>query len=77
MIVGLILYKGVGVASPKVYCDSQVVVNKFKEECVSKGEKINKYLKGTKALVESFANFKIEVVPREANKQTDTLNKYV
>lgn len=56
-IMGLRLPKGVGAASLKVYCNSQLVVNQVKGEYAAKGENMKVYLKEAKALAGSLADF--------------------
>lgn len=78
LITGLIITKGVGVASLKVYCDSQLVVNQVKGEYITKGEQMKKYLREAKTLVGSFVGFQIMVIPIEySNKEANALSKYV
>lgn len=75
--MGLRLPKGVGAASLKVYCNSQLVVNQVKGEYAAKGENMKVYLKEAKALAGSLADFQIEAIPKEFNQEVDDLNKYV
>lgn len=62
IITCLIITKGVGVASLKVYCYSQLVVNQIKGEYVKKGEQMKKYLREANALAETFVDFRIEAI---------------
>lgn len=76
LIDRLRIAKGVGVASLKVYCDSQVVVNRLREEYVAKGVQMQQYLMEAKTLAEDFANFDITAIPRDANVEFDAQSKY-
>lgn len=49
-ITGLQKANRIGSASLRVYCDSQLVINKVNDEYMTKGEKMKKYLRKAKSL---------------------------
>lgn len=63
LITGLRPAKGLGAASLRAYCDSQLVPSQVKGEYILKGEKMKIYLKEAKALAEQFEDFHIEAIP--------------
>nr|GEW37305.1 reverse transcriptase domain-containing protein [Tanacetum cinerariifolium] len=74
-IAGLRIIAQIGVRNVHVSVDSKLIANQVLGAYVTKEENMIKYLEKVKSLVNGFANFSINQVPRSKNKKADALSK--
>ncbi|XP_071718782.1 uncharacterized protein [Rutidosis leptorrhynchoides] len=75
LIVGLRLAKSIDVRQLTAYVDSQLVASQLNGSFEARDTSMQKYLKLTKALTNTFAVFEIKQIPRNRNKKADALSK--
>nr|GEV72923.1 reverse transcriptase domain-containing protein [Tanacetum cinerariifolium] len=75
LIAGLWIAFLIGVHNVHVSVDSKLVANQYLGAYVAKEENMVKYLEKVKGMVNGFANFSINQVPRSKNKKADALSK--
>ena len=75
MIHGLEISKDLEIKKLKVYSDSQLIINKMKNEFQKKGEKMSLYVDKARSLTQKFESSEITQIPRAMNEEDDALAK--
>lgn len=75
LIQGLVLAQRRGVQSPKVFGDSELVVNQIRNLNVTKNGLLKSYKHRVWDLIKEFQAFNIQAIPRKQNASADRLAK--
>ena len=73
LLAGLRVATELGVDSPDVFSDSQLMVNQVKGDYLTKNTRMVAYLDEMKIMSEKIRDFKSRQIPREENKKADAL----
>ena len=76
LIAGLKLAGELGVKSVEIFCDLQLVVYQVRGDYQARGQKLAPYLALVQGLLANFEHYDISHVPREQNKEADSLAKF-
>ncbi|XP_024014438.1 uncharacterized protein LOC112088399 [Eutrema salsugineum] len=73
LLAGLRLALELGVRHLHAFCDSQLVASQLSGEYTTKNERMDAYLKATKALISKYETFELTKIPRSENSSADAL----
>ena len=76
LIAGLKLVRDIGARRVQALSDSMLVVQQVRGEYETKGENMAKYLGVVRRLLQEFAAWAINKIPREENVEADRLSKF-